>query len=129
MTAPGWAPYPAAARGREEIRARLGIDPGALVVGIVGSLVWNPRVEYCYGAELVHALVRLERPDVHVLIVDDGDGRAHLGGNAQATETGRRITFAGRVERIRCRHIWPRWTSRACRRAWTGWDRSVTRPS
>jgi glycosyltransferase involved in cell wall biosynthesis len=96
MTAPGWAPYPAHPEHREAIRERLVIDSHALVVGLVGSLRWNSRVGYCYGAELVHALTRVDRPDVHVLIVGDGNGRERL--EAMAEDDGR-ITFTGRVER------------------------------
>jgi glycosyltransferase involved in cell wall biosynthesis len=96
MTAPGWAPYRGHPERREAMREQLRIDSDALVVGLVGSLRWNPRVGYCYGAELVHALTRVDRPDVHVLIVGDGNGRERL--EAMAEDDGR-ITFTGRVER------------------------------
>jgi glycosyltransferase involved in cell wall biosynthesis len=102
MTAPGWAPFTLhpddAAHHRQRIRRMLGIDDEVLVVGIVGSLAWNARVRYCYGAELAHALKRIERTDLAALIVGDGNGRKYLediaGGRLNRT-----IFLTGRVTR------------------------------
>ena len=66
---------PGSSSSREDAADRLGIAGDALVFGIVGSLVWNPRVGYCYGHELVRALARTDRQDIHVLLVGDGSGR------------------------------------------------------
>jgi glycosyltransferase involved in cell wall biosynthesis len=77
MTAPNWA-APARPDRREELRAKLGIPDEAIVFGIVGSLNWTPRYEYCYGYELVAAAARTDRADVKVLVVGDGDGRQRL---------------------------------------------------
>lgn len=63
---------------RAAARAALGIPSDHLVLGVVGSLTWTSRQQYCYGLELVEALRRLRRQDVTVLIVGDGDGRAQL---------------------------------------------------
>jgi glycosyltransferase involved in cell wall biosynthesis len=82
MTAPGWAPFPKLdpdGELRKSVRARLQIPEHALVFGIVGSLAWNRRVEYCYGLELARALPQaLSREEVHVVIVGDGSGRAEI---------------------------------------------------
>ncbi len=78
MTAASWAEAPVGSASREQLRSRFGIPSGALVFGIVGSLVWNQRVGYCYGYELVRALARTVRPDIHVLIIGDGGGRAQI---------------------------------------------------
>ncbi|MCM2280117.1 MAG: glycosyltransferase [Oligoflexia bacterium] len=108
MTAPGWAPPALApaerARAREELRTRLGIPPEALVIGIAGSLSWNPRAGYAYGLELVRALAQVHRPYVHALILGDGDGRSRLELEAGAL-LGRRIHLPGRVPREEV----PRW--------------------
>jgi len=98
MTAAGWAPFAGDAQKRDEVRRRVrerfGIGPEVLVFGIAGSLGVGERSGYCYGQELVRALLAVDRPDVAVLIVGDGDGRAGLERLA-----GRRCHFAGRVAR------------------------------
>jgi glycosyltransferase involved in cell wall biosynthesis len=102
MTAPGWAPFPRTAEeraaGRDRVRQACGIPKDALVIGIVGSLAWNRRVGYCYGYELVRALVDCDRAEVHVLIVGDGEGREHLQSLA-GKRLGQTIHLAGRVSR------------------------------
>ena len=97
MTAAGWAPFAPSPEARDQIRHRLGIGPDALVFGIVGSLAWNRRVGYGYGLELAEAIARVDRPDVRVVIVGDGDGRPHL--EAVAARSGGRCLLTGRVPR------------------------------
>jgi hypothetical protein len=98
MTAAGWAPSQKSPCDSAEIRSRLGIPAGTLVVGIMGSLIWNRRVRYCYGREIVASVSRLDRPDVVALIVGDGDGRKHL--EALAGERlGGSIILTGQVPR------------------------------
>ncbi len=105
MTAPGWAPFPhdAAAHdvARRRVRAELGLAEDALVFGIVGSLAYSPRVGYCYGLELVRALaLALDRKELAVVIVGDGDGRPRL--EAETTSAMRsRLHLTGRVARER----------------------------
>jgi glycosyltransferase involved in cell wall biosynthesis len=77
MTAPNWTD-PFSADGGPSVRQALGIPSDALVFGIVGSLNWNARYGYCYGLELVRAALRVDRDDLCVLIVGDGDGRHRL---------------------------------------------------
>src|SRR4051794_7495315 len=77
MTAPNWA-EPARAGRRDELREQLGIPAEAIVFGIVGSLNWTARYDYCYGYELVAAAARVDRPDVKVVVIGDGDGRDRL---------------------------------------------------
>lgn len=98
MTAPNWGCPAAGDEAGQAVRARLGIPPDALVFGLVGSLNWTSRYRYCYGQELVRARLRVDRDDVHVLVVGDGDGRARL----QATAgdlLGVWIHVVGRVTR------------------------------
>jgi glycosyltransferase involved in cell wall biosynthesis len=82
MTAPGWAPVVRTMqdmnKARLTVRRRLGISDNTIVFGIVGSLGWNARLGYCYGAELVRAILRVSRPDVAVLVVGEGGGRRLL---------------------------------------------------
>jgi glycosyltransferase involved in cell wall biosynthesis len=102
MTAPGWASFSANNErwnpSARRVRLALGIPAEAVVIGIVGSLRWNPRVRYCYGCELVHAIRRTRRRDVRVLIVGDGDGRQHLERIA-GDDLGSRVFIQGRVDR------------------------------
>jgi hypothetical protein len=102
MTAPGWAeegvPPGERAAVRAELRARAGIPAGALVVGIAGSLSWNARRQSCYGLELVRALDRVRRSDVHVLVVGDGEGRERLEREVSPARRGR-LHLVGRVPR------------------------------
>jgi glycosyltransferase involved in cell wall biosynthesis len=102
VTAPGWAPHPRSAEqraaGRATVRRKLAIPPGALVIGLVGSLAWNRRIGYCYGYELVRAVLGCKRADVHALIVGDGNGRAGLEKLA-GTRLGKTIHLTGPVSR------------------------------
>lgn len=97
MTAPGWAPFEPQPERRSEIRRRLGIPEASVVFGIVGSLAWNRRVGYGYGLELAEAILRVERSDVRVVIVGDGDGRSEL--EKRASRSSGRCLLTGRVPR------------------------------
>lgn len=99
MTAANWAP--AGTRDpadRAAVRQELGIAPDAIVFGLVGSLNWSERAGYCYGLELVRAVRRTARDDMHVVLVGDGDGLARLKDEAGA-DLGDRVHFSGRVPR------------------------------
>jgi glycosyltransferase involved in cell wall biosynthesis len=96
MTAPGWARTPAAPGAGAQVRDRLGIAADAVVIGLVGSLNWRPRVGYVYGAELVRAVRGLERADMVALIVGDGPGRSRLEAMADG-ELGSRVLLPGAV--------------------------------
>jgi glycosyltransferase involved in cell wall biosynthesis len=96
MTAAGWAPHSSSERAAA--RERFGIPPDALVFGLVGTLGWHERAGYCYGAELVRAVTRVERDDVRVLVVGDGSGRARLEEIA-GDRLGRSVLLPGAVSR------------------------------
>ncbi len=96
MTAPGWTrgePMPGA---RSRVRQELGVAEDAIVIGLAGSLHWNGRVGYVYGAEIVKAVCRSSRSDVVACIVGDGDGLAHLRELA-GDQLGKRVLLPGRV--------------------------------
>ncbi len=96
MTAAGWTRALPSEGARERVRDRLGIPADALVVGLVGSLHWNDRVGYAYGAELVRAIRRVRRRDVVVCVVGDGSGRARLQEMA-GEDLDDRVILPGRV--------------------------------
>jgi hypothetical protein len=103
VTVPGWAPFERDAetlrREGAAVRAELGIAPEAMVFGIAGSLAWNSRVQFCYGMELVRA-ARLAGHAATVLIVGDGEGRAHVEA-AAGDALGKTVFLTGRVPRER----------------------------
>ena len=81
---------------RRVLKQKYSLDPDHIVCGVVGSLTWTERQEYCYGLELVEMMNYLDRDDVSVLIVGDGDGKARL--EARVPDVLRdRIVFTGRV--------------------------------
>ncbi|MBI4468814.1 MAG: glycosyltransferase [Acidobacteria bacterium] len=69
-----------------------------LVVGLVGSLTWNRRMELCYGWDLVEALALLKTRAVRGVIIGDGDGRPSLERRCKELGVADAITFEGRVE-------------------------------
>ena len=101
VTIPGWAPFPGTlgflAEQRRGTRRALGIPESAVVFGIAGALVWSARYSYCYGAELVRAVLRTNSSAI-VLIVGDGSGLEKLKQMA-GSALGRTILLPGRVER------------------------------
>lgn len=100
VTAAGWALHPMTpdqlAASRAKIRADLGIADSTIVFGIVGSLAWNNRVGFCYGAELVRAIRKTIRPDIAVIVVGDGAGLDQLRGLA-GDDLAKRIFLTGGV--------------------------------
>jgi Glycosyl transferases group 1 len=98
MTAANWSASHATEPDRSELRRGLGIPADALVFGLVGSLKWNQRREYCYGMELVSAVRLTPRSDVHVLVIGDGDGLERLRA-AAGDDLAVRIHLPGRVAR------------------------------
>ena len=87
---------PASREERGSARSWLEIPADALVCGMIGSLKWSARQNYCYGLELVEALRWVERRDVVMLIVGDGDGRAELERRVPR-EVNSRVVFTGHV--------------------------------
>ena len=78
-------------------RERFGLDPQSLVCGVVGSLIWSKRQQYGYGLELVEMLRHLQRKDVSMLIVGDGDARRILEERIPAALR-HRVCFTGQLQ-------------------------------
>lgn len=98
MTAPGWAGqvHQASLADRATTRAALGVAEDEILIGIVGSLDWNPNKKYCYGYELVQALRSVKNPKIRAVIVGSGSGLEKLRGLASDLLPGR-VIFTGRV--------------------------------
>ncbi|MDR3638977.1 MAG: glycosyltransferase [Isosphaeraceae bacterium] len=97
---------PAAPAARAELRRSLGLEADHLVCGIVGSLTWSPRQNYCYGMELVETLNQSRRADLSLLIVGDGTGRERLERAVRPGLRGR-VRFTGRVPREEVARVLP----------------------
>lgn len=93
----GYVPAPAfPASATADLRHQLGLDE-ALVVGVMGSLVWSPRLQICYGWDLIQALAQLQDLPVRGLIIGDGNGRSWLQALARQYHVQDRIVFCGRI--------------------------------
>lgn len=77
-------------------RAGLGLQPRDLVIGMLGTINWNYRRQFCYGWELIEVLALLRDLPVRGLVVGDGDGIARLQTRAHRLEITDRVVFAGR---------------------------------
>ncbi len=78
------------------LRRQLGLD-GRFVVGLLGSLVWSPRLRLCYGWDLIQALPLLRDLPITALIIGDGSGLGWLKSEAQRLGVLDQIVFAGRI--------------------------------
>jgi hypothetical protein len=79
-----------------ELRRRLGLEK-CHVAGLLGSLVYSPRLRMCYGWDLIHAIARLRDLPLKGLIVGDGPGRSWLEQEAARAGVRDRTVFTGRV--------------------------------
>ncbi len=90
-------PGPVAPTAVAALRRRLGLPEDAFVVGVLGSLVHSPRLDICYGWDLISALSHLAGLPVHGLIIGDGNGLPWLQERARVAGVSHRLTFAGRI--------------------------------
>jgi glycosyltransferase involved in cell wall biosynthesis len=83
-------------RAERDLLERYGLD-GFTVIGLLGSLIWNPRSQMCYGWELLEVIERLGDRPVKGLIIGDGSGLPIL--KAQCAKRGLedRVVFLGRI--------------------------------
>lgn len=78
------------------LRRQLGLE-GRLVVGLMGSLVWSPRLQICYGWDLVQALTQLRDLPLTAVVIGDGNGKSWLEQEAARLNVADRIVFTGRI--------------------------------
>jgi glycosyltransferase involved in cell wall biosynthesis len=79
-----------------ELRRQLGLD-GVLTVGLVGSVIWNPKHQSCYGWELVELIRLLKDHPVAGLLIGDGTGLPILQQRCRDYGLEGRIHFLGRI--------------------------------
>ena len=78
------------------LRKALGLD-GVFTVGLVGSLTWSPRLQTCYGSELVEAISLLRDLPVKGIVIGDGTGLDILKAHVHQQGIEDRIVFLGRI--------------------------------
>ncbi|MFN0068460.1 MAG: glycosyltransferase [Limisphaerales bacterium] len=78
------------------LKRRLGLE-GFFVAGVMGSLVWSPRLKICYGWDLIEAMAQLRDLPVRALIIGDGNGMDWLKARADGFGVRDRVVFAGRI--------------------------------
>jgi glycosyltransferase involved in cell wall biosynthesis len=83
-------------RPEHDLRKRYDLD-GFTVIGLLGSLIWNPRSQMCYGSELLEVIERLSDRPVKGLVIGDGSGLPILKAQCVERGLGDRIVFLGRI--------------------------------
>jgi glycosyltransferase involved in cell wall biosynthesis len=86
----GYIPSPVATS--TDVRAELGLDDEALVIGIAAVLRPEKRVDLLLEA---HAMVRERVPQAHLVIAGDGDCRLELEAQVRALGIGDGVHFLG----------------------------------
>jgi len=79
-----------------ELRRKYGLE-GFTVIGLLGSLIWSPRWNMCYGWDLIEVLGQLRDQPVKGLIIGDGSGLKILKEQCAAYGIEDRILFLGRL--------------------------------
>jgi glycosyltransferase involved in cell wall biosynthesis len=87
-----------------DLRRKYGLD-GVVVIGTLGSLVWSPRWQMCYGWDLIELIHLLRDRPVKGLIVGDGSGLSQLKAQCAAYGIEDRIVFAGRIPYQELPHV------------------------
>lgn len=82
---------------REPIRKSLGVPPHTTIIGSVGRLSPEKRVDLLLAA--AHRLVP-DHPDIHVLVVGGGDQHAELTALAHRLGISHKVTFTGLLQDV-----------------------------
>jgi len=83
-------------RMEEDLRRQYNLDRFT-VIGVLGSLIWNPRTQMCYGWDLLEVIERLSDRRVKGLIIGDGSGLRALKMQCAARGLEDRVLFLGRI--------------------------------
>ena len=79
-----------------DLRQKYGLE-GVLTVGLVGSVVWSPKLRTCYGWDLIELIRLLKDRPVRGVLIGDGSGLDILKARASEYGVADRILFLGRV--------------------------------
>ena len=83
-------------RPENDLRRQHGLE-GSVVIGLLGSLVWSPSQQTCYGWELIELIDRLRGQPVKGVIIGDGSGLVKLQARCASLGLQDRILFLGRL--------------------------------
>lgn len=78
------------------LRAELGLED-RFVVGVVGSCVWVPALDWAYGLDLVEIMACLKQHPVHGIMIGGGDGLERVRERARQAGVEDRIIFPGHI--------------------------------
>ncbi|MBI4514603.1 MAG: hypothetical protein HY699_02145 [Deltaproteobacteria bacterium] len=77
----------------DESRRRWGWSAAHLVVGVIGSAVWNERLNWCYGRDVIEAVARTKRDEVRGALIVRGNGVPRLRELAAQLGVADRVVF------------------------------------
>jgi glycosyltransferase involved in cell wall biosynthesis len=97
VTAPAEKRLDTLRANRHAVREALGVPPLATVVGSVGRLSPEKRIDLVLAT--AHRLTP-DHPDIHVLIMGGGDQHAELEALARRLHLGGRVTFTGLIPEV-----------------------------
>jgi glycosyltransferase involved in cell wall biosynthesis len=80
----------------EALRREYNLDE-CTVIGLLGSLIWNPLSQMSYGSELIEVIDQLRHLPVKGLIIGDGTGLSILKGECVARGLQDKVVFLGRL--------------------------------
>ena len=80
----------------EGLRKEYGLE-GVLTVGLVGSVIWSPKLRSCYGWDLIELIRLLNGHPVKGVLIGDGSGLPILRARCQEYGITDRVLFLGRV--------------------------------
>jgi len=83
-------------RVADELRRKYALD-GSIVIGLLGSLIWSPALQICYGWELIELIDRLRDRPVKGVVIGDGSGLPHLKARSVSLNLEDRVVFLGRL--------------------------------
>ena len=93
----GYMPHPPTDETRlAGLREKHGLN-GFFVPGVMGSLVRSPRLNICYGWDLIEALGKLRDLPAKALVIGDGPGQGWLQEKAARLGVAERVVFCGRI--------------------------------
>lgn len=79
-----------------DLRRKYNLE-GYTTIGLLGSLIWNPRWRMCYGWELIEVIDALQDRPVKGFIIGDGSGLSELKAQCSMRGLDDRIVFVGRI--------------------------------
>jgi glycosyltransferase involved in cell wall biosynthesis len=79
-----------------ELRRRFDLD-GSFTIGVMGSSVWNPRLETCYGDDLVELIYMLRESRVRGIMIGSGSGIPILQQRCRRYGIEERVHFVGHL--------------------------------